>query len=227
LFSEHGQHAARHQASPETPRRRRPNIIAATAGAIVAAVLVGGAIASLHLGPSKPTASDAAPPGPARTTQERADRGELREAPAQAPSPSDSPSPSGAPSPTLSPTPGPTVAPTTAKPKASPTKTKTQAPESGTVTSSGTCNMSFYDDGDTTASGEPFDPNGLTAANKTLPFNTKVKITNLANNKSVTVRINDRGPFVAGRCFDLAKGAFTQVASTGAGVINARYEVLK
>jgi len=95
------------------------------------------------------------------------------------------------------------------------------------VASTGTCKVSFYSDGSRTANGEPFDPNGLTAAHKTLPFNTMVRVTNLANGKSVTVRINDRGPFVSGRCLDLARGAFTKIASTGAGVINAKYEVLK
>ena len=68
--------------------------------------------------------------------------------------------------------------------------------------------MSYYDDGSHTANGEKFDPNGLTAANRTLPFNTMVRVTNPSNGKSVTVRINDRGPFVSSRCLDLAKGAF-------------------
>ena len=68
----------------------------------------------------------------------------------------------------------------------------------------------------------------MTAAHKTLPFNTRVRVTNPANGKSVVVRINDRGPFVSGRCLDLARGAFMVIASVGAGVIdNARYQVLK
>ena len=56
-----------------------------------------------------------------------------------------------------------------------------------------------------TASGERFDNNAMTAAHKTLPFGTEVKVTNLNNGKSVTVRINDRGPFVKGRIIDLSR----------------------
>jgi rare lipoprotein A len=92
---------------------------------------------------------------------------------------------------------------------------------------SGTCGASFYETGQTTASGEPFDPQGLTAASKTLAFNTRVRVTNLANGKAVVVRINDRGPFVAGRCLDLARGAFETIASISAGVLNVKFEVLK
>ena len=90
-----------------------------------------------------------------------------------------------------------------------------------------TCKASFYDEGSQTASGERFDPNGMTAAHKTLPFNTRIKVTNTANGKSVVVRINDRGPFVAGRCLDLARGAFTQIASTSAGVATVSFQVVK
>jgi rare lipoprotein A len=94
------------------------------------------------------------------------------------------------------------------------------------VTDSGTCGVSYYETGSVTASGEPFDPDGLTAAHKSLPFDTRVRVTNTANGKSVVVRINDRGPFVSGRCIDLARGAFTQIASLSSGVIRAKYEVL-
>jgi rare lipoprotein A len=88
------------------------------------------------------------------------------------------------------------------------------------------CGASYYDQGETTANGEPFDPNGLTAAHKTFAFGTRVKVTNAANGKSVTVRINDRGPFVEDRCLDLARGAFERIASLDAGVITVRYQVL-
>ncbi|GAB3853829.1 hypothetical protein GCM10029963_45810 [Micromonospora andamanensis] len=66
----------------------------------------------------------------------------------------------------------------------------------------------------------------MTAAHKTLPFDTKVRVTNPANGKSVTVRINDRGPFIEGRCLDLARGAFAEIASLDLGHIEVRYEVL-
>lgn len=58
-----------------------------------------------------------------------------------------------------------------------------------------------------TASGERFDMNGLTAAHRSLPFGSKVRVTNPANGKSVTVRINDRGPFHGGRVIDLSRSA--------------------
>ncbi len=73
---------------------------------------------------------------------------------------------------------------------------------------------SYYADkfhGRKTSSGEIFDMNALTAAHKTLPFGTVVKVTNLENNKSVNVRINDRGPFVAGREIDISKAAATKL----------------
>lgn len=61
--------------------------------------------------------------------------------------------------------------------------------------------------GRTTASGEVYNMYSLTAAHKTMKFGTKVKVTNLSNNKSVIVRINDRGPFIKGRVIDLSKKA--------------------
>ncbi len=101
------------------------------------------------------------------------------------------------------------------------------APAAGNVVSTGSCKASYYASGRLTANGESFNPNGLTAAHKTLPFNTKVRVTNSANGKSVVVRINDRGPFIAGRCLDLARGAFQQIASLSAGVATVKYEVLE
>jgi rare lipoprotein A len=127
------------------------------------------------------------------------------------------------PSATASPAATPTKKPTT-KPKS--TSTSTQPPGSGSVVSSGTCQASFYSEGQSTANGEVFDPDAFTAANKTLPFNTRVKVTNLANGKSVVVRINDRGPFVAGRCLDLSRAAFETIASLSSGVATVKYEVL-
>ena len=88
------------------------------------------------------------------------------------------------------------------------------------------CGVSWYATGSRTANGEAFNPDGLTAASKTLPFNTQVKVTNPANGKSVIVRINDRGPYVTGRCLDLARGAFSQIASLGTGAITATWEVV-
>lgn len=80
---------------------------------------------------------------------------------------------------------------------------------------------SFYADkfkGRPTASGQIFRQNKKTAAHKTLPFGTKVKVHNLQNGKSVTVRINDRGPFVPGRIIDLSRKAARKLGMLQAGV---------
>ena len=66
---------------------------------------------------------------------------------------------------------------------------------------------SFYDSGSRTASGERFNQHGYTAASRTLPFGTRLQVTNPATGQSVIVRINDRGPYVRGRDLDLARGA--------------------
>ena len=94
------------------------------------------------------------------------------------------------------------------------------------VLSSGTCGASFYDEGQMTASGERFDPSAMTAAHKTLPMGSRVRVTNPANGDSVTVRINDRGPYVGGRCLDLSAAAFSAIGNTGSGVMTVKYEVL-
>lgn len=68
-----------------------------------------------------------------------------------------------------------------------------------------------------TASGERFDMNAMTAAHKTLPFGSRVKVTNANNGRSVIVRINDRGPFVSGRTIDLSRAAAKQIGLIGRG----------
>jgi rare lipoprotein A len=95
-----------------------------------------------------------------------------------------------------------------------------------------TSTASYYHDkfnGRKTASGEIFDNKKMTAANanKTLPFGTKVKITNLKNEKSVIVRVNDRGPFSKKRAFDLSKAAFSKIADLRSGVVSISYEVVE
>lgn len=77
-----------------------------------------------------------------------------------------------------------------------------------------------------TSSGERYDMNAYTAAHKSLPFGTKVKIINPKNGKEVIVRITDRGPFVPKREFDLSKAAFAELASLNSGVLNVQYVVL-
>lgn len=84
--------------------------------------------------------------------------------------------------------------------------------------------VSYYGeefDGKPTSSGEIFDMNGLTAAHKTLPFGTMLEITNLDNGKKVTVRVNDRGPFVDNRELDVSKAAAVQLGMLGNGTARA------
>ena len=81
--------------------------------------------------------------------------------------------------------------------------------------------------GKTTSSREVYDMFDMTAAHQTLPFGTVVIVTNLDNNKSVTVRINDRGPFVKGRIIDLSYAAAQVLDMLGPGVVPVRVEVLK
>lgn len=77
---------------------------------------------------------------------------------------------------------------------------------------------SWYKLGGKTASGEKADPNGLTAAHRTLPFGTIVEVTNLSNGKSVKVRINDRGPFAKGRVIDVTLAAARELGFVNKGV---------
>lgn len=89
---------------------------------------------------------------------------------------------------------------------------------------------SYYADkhhGRTTANGETFDMYALTAAHKTLPFGTKLKVTSLANERSVLVRINDRGPFIKGRIIDLSFGAAKELDMVRAGVTSVKLEIVK
>lgn len=76
---------------------------------------------------------------------------------------------------------------------------------------------SFYGSGSRTANGEHFNPMGLTAAHRTLPFGTHLHVTNQNNGRSVDVRVNDRGPFIGGRIIDLSVGAARALGIGGLG----------
>ncbi|MCQ2994553.1 septal ring lytic transglycosylase RlpA family protein [Pseudomonas syringae] len=92
-----------------------------------------------------------------------------------------------------------------------------------------TGNASYYGarhHGKRTASGEPFDQNGLTAAHRQLPFGTRVRVTNLDNDKSVIVRINDRGPHTRGRLIDLSRAAAEQIGMLRSGTAPVRVQSL-
>ena len=77
-----------------------------------------------------------------------------------------------------------------------------------------------------TASGELYDLNGLTAAHRKLPLNSKIKVTNLRNGRSVTLRVNDRGPNVAGRLLDVSRAAAERLGFIGSGKVPVRVTVV-
>lgn len=78
-----------------------------------------------------------------------------------------------------------------------------------------------------TASGERMNPAKLTAAHRSLPFGTKVKVTNKRNGKSVIVRINDRGPFIRGRVIDVSKAAAKNIGMIRSGTAKVCYQIIK
>ncbi len=86
---------------------------------------------------------------------------------------------------------------------------------------------SWYGEAQMTASGERFDPRGMTAAHRTLPLGTRVRVTNTRNGRSVIVRINDRGPYGKGRIIDLSEAAAKQLDMIDAGVAPVTLEVVK
>lgn len=85
---------------------------------------------------------------------------------------------------------------------------------------------SYYWQPQRVASGGWFNPNAMTAAHKTLPFGTRVRVTHTGNGRSVDVTINDRGPYIAGRIIDLSKAAASAIRMTGQGVAQIRMTVL-
>ncbi|MFI7606970.1 septal ring lytic transglycosylase RlpA family protein [Micromonospora sp. NPDC049366] len=201
-----------------TRRISSPAGIAATA-ALGVALAVGGTVGTVHLtsgAPARPVAVDLTPTTAASTA--------ATGSPSASPSASATPSASASPTNSRSPQVASRSKTRTAAPKPSATIKRTTP--AATVVESGSCGASFYSDGQLTANGENFNPDALTAAHKTLPFNTKVRVTNPANGKSVTVRINDRGPFIDGRCLDLSRAAFATIASLDVGATTVRYEVL-
>ncbi|MFG1295971.1 MULTISPECIES: septal ring lytic transglycosylase RlpA family protein [Xanthobacter] len=86
---------------------------------------------------------------------------------------------------------------------------------------------SYYWQGQRTANGERFNPGEMTAAHRSLPFGTKVRVTNLRNGKSVVVRINDRGPYVRGRIIDVSRAAASHLGFTGRGLTRVNLAVVE
>src|SRR5438309_3392854 len=102
---------------------------------------------------------------------------------------------------------------------------QTQIASHGPVASQGLA--SFYSEGARTASGEKFDARELTAAHPTLPFGTKLRVTNVATGRSVTVRVNDRGPYVPGRVVDVSSSAADALGMVERGVAKVRLDVVQ
>ncbi|GLZ08532.1 hypothetical protein Acsp03_59980 [Actinomadura sp. NBRC 104412] len=201
--------------SPDKRHHTTPvRTVLVASGAAVAVVSAGaGALAAVNTGGSTGSAASA---GAARITPRtgtpQAERSSASSSPGE---------------------PGimPPLPPTPPEPQAGSTKAKKTGKKAKKpayrVVKSGSCQASYYWEGQMTASGERFDPDALTAAHRTLPMGSKVRVINKKNGRSVIVRINDRGPFIAGRCLDLSRAAMRKVGGTGSGVIPVRYEVLK
>jgi rare lipoprotein A len=85
---------------------------------------------------------------------------------------------------------------------------------------------SFYSDEQLTANGETFNPNAMTAAHPTLPFGTRLRVTNVSTGRSVTVRINDRGPYVAGRVVDVSYSAAESLGIVDRGIAKVKLDVI-
>ena len=101
------------------------------------------------------------------------------------------------------------------------------APEAGATQGKSHGIASFYSQGTKTASGEKFDPNELTAAHPTLPFGTRLRVTNQHTGRSVTVRVNDRGPYVPGRVVDVSYSAAQELGMVGRGVAPVKLDVVQ
>jgi rare lipoprotein A len=86
---------------------------------------------------------------------------------------------------------------------------------------------SYYWQGTKTASGEKFNTNDLTAAHPTLPFGTRLRVTNVSSGQSVTVRVNDRGPFVHGRVVDVSYAAAEELGMVGGGIAKVKLDVIQ
>lgn len=85
---------------------------------------------------------------------------------------------------------------------------------------------SWYQCCNKTASGERYNPDGFTAAHRSLPFGTRLLVENVGTGRSVVVRVNDRGPFVKGRLIDVSRGAARKLGMLGSGIATVRLKVL-
>jgi rare lipoprotein A len=196
------------------PHRRRTRLV--LAGALAVILVAAGAVAVWWPRGGAPAPAAALGQPTAAPSSAPADRG------------ADRPSRGGTPR-ADRPRPRPSPSPSEREPEPddpAPAPDPTPLPDGGQVVTSGSCEASYYWEPQPTASGEVFDPEAMTAAHKEWDFDTRVRVTNPASGDSVVVRINDRGPYIDGRCLDLSRGAFREIASLDAGVITVTYEVL-
>ncbi|GAA3584455.1 hypothetical protein GCM10022419_077880 [Nonomuraea rosea] len=220
-----GQHS--YKPSPQerkaAPAKRRWPLIAAGAAVVAAASTTAWAAIGNDDSPERTTALAASTPSAKPAAGHAATPNEATRRPTPTTT-SPAPKPPEAAHPKSTKTPEPTSAKATKsqEPRA---KKETSKPKLR-VLSTGSCGASFYGEPQMTASGERFNPSAMTAAHKTLPLGSKVRVTNPNNGESVTVRINDRGPYIGGRCLDLSRAAFAAIGNTGAGVMRVKYEVL-
>jgi rare lipoprotein A len=213
-----GQHS--HNPSPHdrkpSPGKRRWTAIAA--GAAVVAAASTTAWAAVGDDSPKPAAAHSHTPNPPAAAK-AAQQTKLPEPTPKTTSPNTTPAPRPPAAARPAKTPAATRTPEVVK------EVKTAKPKTR-VLSSGTCGASYYGEPQMTASGERFNPSALTAAHKSLPLGSKVRVTNPGSGESVTVRINDRGPYVGGRCLDPSQAAFAAIGSLNSGVMRVKYEVL-
>jgi peptidoglycan lytic transglycosylase len=121
---------------------------------------------------------------------------------------------------------GPVAPPAPAAPPAAPPDAPPPTPESATKQTGIASWYGAFHQGRRTASGEVFDMRKSTAAHRTLPLGSRVRVTNLDNGKSVVVRINDRGPMVPGRILDLSRSAADRLGAIARGLIPVRIDVV-
>jgi len=117
------------------------------------------------------------------------------------------------------------AAPSEARPPASPRFAAPAPPEAKTAS----VIASWYGedfDGNETASGEIYDMTALTAAHRSLPLGTKIRVTNLKNNRSLVLRVNDRGPYISGRALDVSMAAAEQLGFLRAGLAEVQIEIM-
>lgn len=128
------------------------------------------------------------------------------------------PEPEAKPAPARKPNPTPAAKDRAAAPTSKPSAEKKHTTYYGSA--------SYYSHHTRTASGERFNPRELTAAHRTLPFGTRVRVTELTSGRSVMVRINDRGPFIAGRIVDVSKSAAEELGMVGRGIARVKLDVV-